>query len=47
VTGSTRCRSAAPTPGQQQRIADVLSAIDEAIEQTEALFAETQKIRPV
>jgi len=34
----------APLP-QQQRIAEILSTVDEAIEQTEALIAKTQKIK--
>lgn len=34
-----------PPFGEQQRIADILSTIDEAIEQTEALIAKTQQIK--
>lgn len=32
-------------PAQQQRIAEILSTVDEAIEQTEALIAKTQQIK--
>jgi type I restriction enzyme S subunit len=34
-----------PDYGNQQRIADILSTVDEAIEQTEALIAKTQQIK--
>ena len=34
-----------PTLSQQQRIAEILSTLDEAIEQTEALIAKTQAIK--
>ncbi len=33
------------TPPEQQRIAEILSTVDEAIEQTEALIAKTQQIK--
>lgn len=36
---------AAPPLAQQQRIAEILSTMDEAIEQTEALIAKTQQIK--
>lgn len=34
-----------PRPAEQRRIAEILSAVDEAIEQTEALIAKYQKIK--
>jgi type I restriction enzyme S subunit len=34
-----------PKPSQQQRIAEILSAVDDAIEYTEALIAKTQQIK--
>jgi type I restriction enzyme, S subunit len=34
-----------PKPSQQQRIAQILSTVDEAIEQTEALIAKTQQTK--
>lgn len=34
-----------PNPHEQQRIAEILSTVDEAIEQTEALIAKTQQIK--
>ena len=36
---------AAPPLAQQQRIAEILATVDEAIEQTEALIAKTQQIK--
>lgn len=35
----------APKPMQQRRIAEILSTLDEAIEQTEALIAKTQQVK--
>ena len=40
-----RYRVAVPPPACQRRIAEVLSTVDEAIEQTEALIAKTQQIK--
>src|SRR5690606_16300351 len=34
-----------PAPSQQRRIAEILSTVDEAIEQTEALIAKTQQTK--
>jgi type I restriction enzyme, S subunit len=41
----SQCKIFAPQPPQQRRIAEILSTVDEAIEQTEALIAKYRQIK--